>query len=162
MDDAGVEVIAAWPDPVGRLVRRIQASFRGGHRSGVVQFDVQDDEALSFHAHVGDAVDFVPGRHPAPEACIALDAAALGRLAADDAAEFHQGMRPSGDRGLLALLAQALAGDDSEGLVRLALLETVIASQRPYPREIERLATIRPGDLLRALRAGRPLVLTGQ
>lgn len=130
---------------------------------GVVQFDIEDDPCLSFHAHVDDAVRFVPGRHVAPAAAVRLDMATLQQLADDDAAgELERAAQLSGDRGLLALLAQALAGEHSEGLLRARLLDATVSGQRPYPPMIERRETIKPGELLRMLRAGRPLLLSGE
>lgn len=155
-------MVDGWREPLGRLVQRLEASFRGGHRCGVVQFAVEDDEGLSFHAHVGDTVSFAPGRHALPAASVTLDAAALRRLADGGAAALDQGARLSGDRGLLALLAQAAEGERCEGLVRLAALEKVIARQRPYARSVARRDAIGTGELLRALRAGQPLILCDQ
>lgn len=153
---------ADWPEPIGQLIRRIETSFRGGHRVGVVQFEVTDDEATSFHAVVDDTVRFATGRHASPAASVSLDTATLQRLAEGPDTSFYEATRPSGDRGLLALVAQALAGEDSEGLRRAASLDERVAGLGPCPRVVERRDTIRPGELLRALRDGRPLVLAGE
>lgn len=151
-----------WGEPVRWFVQRIERHFKPGHRAGVVQFAVEGVSPPIFHAQIGDGIVFYPEPHPAPCASIGLTATALRQMRESENGAWTEGNWVlSGDRGLLSLVALAAEGEQAAGLARLARLEATVRAQVPFEPTLQRRTSIGAGDLLRALRAGRPLVLEG-